>query len=127
MAGSGRPSSKHPGEVVILDFWATYCGPCVKEFPQLQALADRHDGKVHVVGVSEDEDKSKIAPFLTRTGVKFPILWDEDKALGAKYSVDSMPQTFVLDGQGIVRFVHHGYRAGEAEELEAEVKKLLAE
>ena len=125
--GSKQATLKYPGDVVVVDFWATYCGPCVKEFPRLQAMADRFNGKVHVVAVSEDEDADLVPPFLTRTGVKFPVTWDKDKAIGNSYSVDSMPQTFVVDGKGVVRFVHRGYHAGEADELEQQVKALLAE
>jgi len=125
VVGTERVSSQHAGEVVVVDFWSSYCGPCVKEFPQLQALQDRHGGKVHVVGVSEDEDPATIPPFLARTGVRFPITWDRDKLLGGQYSVGSMPQTFVLDRAGVIRFVHQGYHAGEADELEREVTELL--
>lgn len=125
--GLPAASVEHEGDVVIVDFWATHCAPCVKAFPRLQELADRHKGKVHVVGISEDEEEDGIAPFVKRTGVSFPMAWDKDKAIGQLYKVDSMPQTFVIDRAGKVRFVHRGYRAGEADGLEDEVKQLLAE
>jgi thiol-disulfide isomerase/thioredoxin len=125
--GSGQVTNKQPGKVVVLDFWATYCKPCLKEFPRLQSLQDRYSGKVSVVGVSEDEEKDDVPPFVTRTGAKFSIVWDQGKKFGGKYSVDAMPSTFVIDGDGVVRFVHRGYHADEAEEIEKEVKQLLAD
>ena len=125
--GSTLATVHHPGDVVIVDFWATHCPPCVKAFPRLQAIADGGGGRVHVVGVSEDDDAEVIPPFVTRTGVRFPMVWDKSKSVAERYGVASMPQTFVVDGKGVVRFVHYGYRAGEADELEREVQRLLAE
>lgn len=125
--GSPSASFSRDGTVVIVDFWATHCGPCVKAFPKLQALEQRHAGKVRVIGVSEDDELDVIAPFVARTGVKFSMLWDKDKATGERYGVKSMPETFVLDKKGTIRFVHLGYRAGESEAIEEEVSRLLAE
>ena len=125
--GSPPSTFKRDGVVVVVDFWATHCGPCLKAFPKLQALEERHGGKVRVIGVSEDDELDVVAPFVSRTGVKFSMLWDKDKVTGERYSVHSMPETFVLDKKGTVRFVHRGYRAGESEAIEEEVTRLLAE
>jgi cytochrome c biogenesis protein CcmG/thiol:disulfide interchange protein DsbE len=127
VGAAGRATTAQPGKVVILDFWATHCGPCVKAFPRLQAMADAQPDKLSVVAISEDDERELIEPFLKRTSVKFTVGWDETKAVARSYSVDSMPTTFVLDKRGTVRFVHRGYREDEVASIDAEVRGLLAE
>ena len=113
------------GKVLIVDFWATYCEPCKKEFPELQALADKHAGALLIYGLSEDDASDGISAFVRKTGVRFPIAWDQGNAISRRYNLDKMPTGFVLDKKGIVRFVHGGYVEGEAEKIEAEVASLL--
>ena len=127
VGAAGRATTAQPGRVVILDFWATHCGPCVKAVPRLQAMVDAQPDRVSVVAISEDDERDLIEPFLRRTGVRFAVGWDETKALAASYRVDSMPTTFVLDRKGTVRFVHRGYREDEVGSIDAEVRTLLAE
>src|SRR5687768_12684414 len=100
------------GKVLVLDFWATYCKPCEKEFPKLQALADKHAGKMLVYGLSEDETTDGIAAFVKKTGVRFPIGWDEGNAISQRYKLEKMPTSYVVDKKGIIRFVHGGYTEG---------------
>src|SRR5579859_1782060 len=113
------------GKVVIVDFWATYCEPCKKEFPELQALADRHAGALVVYGLSEDDASDGISAFVKKTRVRFPIAWDEGNSISRRYNLDKMPTSFIVDRKGIVRFVHGGYVEGEAERIESEVVALL--
>ena len=114
------------GKVVIVDFWATWCGPCKKSFPKLQDLSTKFKASgLEIVGVSEDEDASGIADFGKTYGAKFPLVWDNGKAVGNKWNPPNMPSTFILDKQGVVRFVHMGYHDGEEVEIEKEVKSLL--
>jgi thiol-disulfide isomerase/thioredoxin len=127
VGGSGAATSEHPGQIVVIDFWATYCPPCIKSLPRLQVLQDRYAGKVHILAVSEDEELEVIPPFLSRTDVRLPVVWDKGKVMGDRYGVDSLPQTFVLDRKGVVRFVHLEYDEGELAALEAELRQLLAE
>jgi len=113
------------GKVLIVDFWATYCQPCAKEFPELQALVDRHGGSLVVYGLSEDDATDGIAAFVKKTGVHFPIGWDQGNTISQRYKLEKMPTSFVVDKKGIVRFVHGGYVEGEAEKIEHEVDELL--
>ena len=111
--------------MLIVDFWATYCTPCAKEFPKLQALADRHAGAVLVYALSEDDTTDGIAAFVRKTGVRFPIGWDQGNSISQRYNLDKMPTSFIVDKKGIVRFVHGGYADGEEDEIGREVEQLL--
>jgi peroxiredoxin len=113
------------GKVLIVDFWATYCTPCAKEFPKLQALVDRRGGAVLVYALSEDDTTDGIAAFVKKTGVRFPVAWDEGNSISRRYNLDKMPTSFVVDRKGVVRFVHGGYAEGEEEQLAREVDELL--
>ena len=114
------------GKVAIVDFWATWCEPCKKSFPKLEALSDKYkDNGFEIVGISEDDDKDGIKSFASELGAEFPLIWDENKSIASKWQPKSMPSTFVVDRKGIVRFVHLGYHDGEEAEIEKEVKSLL--
>jgi thiol-disulfide isomerase/thioredoxin len=113
------------GKVLVVDFWATYCKPCEKEFPKLQALADKHAGALVVYGLSEDDATDGISAFVKKTGVRFPIGWDEKNAISQRYKLDKMPTSFIVDKRGIVRFVHGGYTDGEEEQIAREVEQLM--
>jgi cytochrome c biogenesis protein CcmG, thiol:disulfide interchange protein DsbE len=114
------------GKVTIVDFWATWCEPCKKSFPKLEALnAKYNENGLRIVGISEDDDISGIPAFASELGTRFPLIWDENKSIASKWQPKSMPTTFVVDRKGTVRFVHLGYHAGEEAEIEREVKSLL--
>jgi len=125
--GKGKVSTGAlAGKVVILDFWATWCEPCKKSFPHLQDLNTKYKASgLVIVGMSEDDDKSGIAGFGSSFGADFPLVWDNNKAVGAKWEPGSMPATFIIDRKGLVRFLHRGYHDGEEVDIEKEVKSLL--
>lgn len=114
------------GKVAIVDFWATWCEPCKKSFPKLEALNAKYGANgVQIVGVSEDDDTSGIRDFASNLGAKFPVVWDENKAIASKWQPKTMPSTFILDRSGKVRFVHLGYHDNEEAIIEREIKSLL--
>jgi len=118
------------GNVVVIDFWGTFCEPCKKSFPKLQDLSAKYSGSgLRVVAISEDEveDKDKIPGFAQTYGAKFSIGWDEDKSIARHYKPDTMPTTFIVDRKGIVRYAHVGYHDGEEVSIERELKELLDE
>ena len=126
LSGSGSQSlAAHAGKVVIVDFWATWCEPCKQSFPAYQKLVGQMGGQLVVVGISQDDDAKGIPAFVSETGVKFPVVWDDGKAVAKAYDPPTMPTAFVVDKSGIVRFVHVGYRAGDEATLEEEVRSLL--
>jgi cytochrome c biogenesis protein CcmG/thiol:disulfide interchange protein DsbE len=130
--GHGRSVSlkKLRGKVVVVDFWGTFCEPCKKSFPKLQELNAKYgDSGLEIVAISEDEaeDKDKIPSFVDAYGAKFTIAWDSHKSAAKLYNLPTMPSSFVIDRRGRVRYAHAGYRDGEEDQLERELKKLLKE
>jgi peroxiredoxin len=113
------------GKVVVVDFWATWCAPCKASFPKWQALSKKLGSDVVVIGISEDDEKDGIAAFAKETGATFPLGWDSDKSVASAYKPGTMPTTFLVDRNGLVRFVHSGFRAGDEDAIEQKIKSLL--
>jgi thiol-disulfide isomerase/thioredoxin len=123
-----HPLTADLGQVLVLDAWATWCGPCIRSLPQLQALQKAFAGRgVRTYAVSVDEDRSQIAPFLAAARVQLSVLLDPGgNALEGTLGLRVMPTTWVLDRTGRVRAVHEGFD-GNVDAVRAEVEKLLAE
>jgi len=126
--GKGKVSlASLKGKVVIVDFWATWCGPCKESFPKLQELYTKYNASgAEIVGLSEDDENQGIAEFAQAHGnAKFPVGWDNGKSIAGQYKPPTMPTSFVIDKNGIVRFVHVGYHDNDQAELETEIKQLM--
>lgn len=115
------------GKVTVLDFWATYCEPCLKEMPELEVWWRGVDqSRVQVVGISMDDDSYIVEQKLTELGITFPQLIDDGFVLKGRYLVDSVPAAFVIDREGRVRYFASAdsYRAAD---LTDAAEALLAE
>lgn len=107
--GSPLTLSGLQGTPVVLNFWATWCGPCRAEMPALQQAAQRYAGNVTILGVNEAEDVATITPFVQELGISFPIALDAKQTIGADlYAVSGLPTTFFIDGSGEIRRVWMG-------------------
>jgi thiol-disulfide isomerase/thioredoxin len=87
------------GKVIIVNFWASWCNPCVEEFPSMVKLAEKMNGNVVVVAVSEDDQQADIGPFIKAFGLPkpgFEILWDKDKSAMKLFGVGKLPESFVV-------------------------------
>ncbi|MBL8323914.1 MAG: TlpA family protein disulfide reductase [Rubrivivax sp.] len=116
------------GRVVLVNFWATWCGPCKIEMPHLNRIYEKYKSAGFVLlGVNIDEDPRQAAALATRMGLKFPVLFDTDKAVSRRYALDSMPGTVLIDRDGKVRHVHKGYREGVEATYDAQVRALVKE
>jgi peroxiredoxin len=128
--GKGKVAlSKLRGKVVLVDFWGTFCEPCKKSFPKLQDLHTKYAASgLRIVGISEDEpdEREAIPGFANTYGAKFAVGWDEDKSIARSYKPETMPTSFLIDKNGVVRYAHVGYHDGEEVEVEKEIKELLA-
>ena len=114
------------GQVVVVDFWATWCAPCKRYLPRLAELEIAHDG-VRVLAVNIDDERRNAVEFLKRNRIHLTALFDEKKEVVEEYGVSAMPSAFVIDKRGVVRFVHTGYTDNEVEQIKNEVEDLLQE
>ena len=113
---------------VLLDFWATWCAPCVQSLPELEAWHRRYGPLgLTVVGVSVDGPRNfaKVRPFVASRGLTFPIVLDRDGRLQQSYQVLAAPTTVLIDTSGAIVEVHTGYRPGEGAKLEDSIRALL--
>jgi cytochrome c biogenesis protein CcmG/thiol:disulfide interchange protein DsbE len=116
------------GRVVIVDFWASWCEPCEAEMPVLERLQRTYGGQgLTVIGVSQDREVENARQFLSRTRVSFANVHDQGNQIARRYAPDRMPSSYVIDRNGVVRHVHSGFRASDADALEREVRALLAQ
>ncbi len=117
--------ANYAGRPVVIDFWATWCTPCRESFPAYQRIAERYGSKLTVLGISVDDDFAGISKFVRETGAHFPIAWDDGQIVSKSYQPPTMPTSYVVDGSGVVRFVHSGFYSGEEQQLESELDALL--
>lgn len=116
-------------KIILIDFWATWCQPCLAEMPHLQKLADQYKSKDFVVlGVSMDgpESIADVPGAAKRNQISFPILLDEDSRIASVYNPrKSAPLSVLIDKTGHVVTVREGYNAGDEEHVAEDVKKLI--
>jgi len=129
-AGQTFRLSDHLGkEVVLLDFWATYCEPCKAEFPHLRAMYAAQKAKgLLVVGVAMDgpETSADLPAFVKRFGIDFPVVVDDDSRIASLYNPKkSMPLSVLIDRTGAITVVREGYNPGDEKLVEADVEKAL--
>ncbi len=120
--------SEQKGDILLVNFWASWCGPCRQEMPELEALySEFEDLGVQVVGINVEQDSSEGQKFLKDTPVSFPILWDSASQVSELYQVDAMPTTVLIDRDGNVRYHHRGYQPGYEKLYRKQLKKLIRE
>jgi len=126
--GENLRLSEYRGDVVMINFWATWCGPCRQEMPLLDDLYGRYQRVgFNLLGVNIDDDSRRAMQMVQELGVKFPVLFDESKEVSKLYEVEAMPVTVLIDREGRVRHVHHGYKPGYEEKYLTEIRSLLRE
>lgn len=114
------------GQVVYLDFWASWCGPCRLSLPALDELYRELGPKgFTVLAVNVDAYRDEATDFLASYPVDYPVLRDDDRALPKKFGVKGMPTAFLIDQQGQLVGVHEGFRKGDADKLRRKVMRLL--
>jgi len=127
-SGENLRLSEYRGDVVMVNFWATWCGPCRQEMPLLDQLYSRYQRVgFSLLGVNIDDDSSKAMNMVSELGVSFPVLFDARKDVSRLYKVDAMPVTVLIDREGMVRYVHHGYEPGIEEKYLDQIRSLLRE
>lgn len=126
--GENLRLSEYRGDVVMINFWATWCGPCRQEMPLLDQLYTRYERVgFNLLGVNIDDDSNRAMDMIRELGVNFPVLFDARKEVSKLYDVDAMPVTVLIDREGNVRYVHQGYKPGYEEKYLDQVRSLLRE
>jgi thiol-disulfide isomerase/thioredoxin len=127
----GAPLSlaSQKGNVVMINFWATWCVPCRQEMPHLQALYEKYQGLgFELLAVNVEKDNADGArKWLGETPVTFPVLVDPNNEVTKLYKVQTMPTTVLIGRDGTMRFIHHGYKPGYENDYQTQVRALLRE
>ena len=118
----------HRGEVEMLNFWASWCGPCRQEMPLMDELYSQYkDLGFTILAVNVDENREEAHRFLDKVPVNYPILYDPESSVSELYEVQAMPTTVMIDRDGNARYLHYGYQPGYEDEYEQQIRELVRE
>jgi len=127
-AGKNVTLEQYKGQVVMLNFWASWCGPCRQEMPLLEGIYKKYNKLgFTMLGVNVEPDSNAAVDWLKQTPVSFPILFDKDSKVSKLYDVTGMPSTVIIDRAGKVRMLHHGYKPGDENEYLDSIRTLVRE
>lgn len=114
------------GKLVYLDFWASWCAPCAASLPVLDALQREFGGRdFEVLAVNVDRDPGKAQAFLRKRPVGYPSVSDPEGELPEQFGLETMPTSYLIDREGVIRYVHRGFREGDEEVLREQIRRLL--
>ena len=129
ISGKNIKLSELRGNVVMINFWASWCGPCLQEMPALEQLHQRYkDLGFTLLGVNVEHDIKEAKDYLKKVDISFPILFDVTNQVSNEYEISGMPTTYLVDRDGNLRKLYIGYQPGSSEEVyQQEIKALLKE
>jgi peroxiredoxin len=120
--------AQYKGQVVMINFWATWCGPCRQEMPLLESIYKKYNKMgFTLLGVNVEPDSKAAEGWLKATPVSFPILFDTKSEVSKMYEVAGMPSTVIVDRKGNVRVIHRGYKPGDENAYQDNIRKLVRE
>ena len=118
--------SAYRGKVVYLDFWASWCAPCLVALPELEKLRKEFPAtQFQVLSVNLDRDLDKARRFLRDHDVNYPSGSDPEGSIADSYGLDTMPSSYLIDSKGVIRYVHRGFRASDIDEIRQHIRRLL--
>ena len=121
--------SENSGEVILLNFWATWCGPCRDEMPAFEKLHREYGDKVQILAVDCAESRDEVDQFISDTGYTFPIAYDEDGSISELYPTDGIPYTLVIGRDGNIKAYYLGSEGADAqyEKYKSSIEEALNE
>jgi len=120
--------SAYRGDVVMINFWASWCKPCRQELPLLEQMYQRYKNLgFTLIGVNVDEDQKNADLILKNIPVSFPIAYDQQDKVSNKYGLEGMPNTVFVDRNGNIRHVHTGYTPGDEQGYDEQIRLLIRE
>jgi peroxiredoxin len=126
--GENLKLSEFRGEVVMINFWASWCGPCRQEMPLLDELYNAYKPMgFTILGINVEEDAGQARGLLEEIPVSFPVLFDTRSQVSKLYDVVAMPSSVLIDRDGNVRYLHHGYKPGYEQTYQQQVRALIRE
>ena len=118
--------SKYRGKVVYLDFWASWCAPCLTAIPEVEEMRGEFPSdQFQIIAVNLDQKEKKALRFLSKNPVGYPSASDPKGRLPGQYGVDTMPTSYLIDRKGVIRYVHRGFKRGDGSKLRHEIRALL--
>ncbi len=127
-SGKNLKLSEFRGQVVMINFWASWCAPCRQEMPLLEKIYKKYKRLgFTLLGVNVEQDTSAAKNYLKNVRVSFPILFDNTNKTSKLYKVSAMPTTVIIDRNGNMRFMHKGYKPGYENSYKKQIRKLLRE
>jgi len=128
LAGEQGALSQYKGQVVMVNFWATWCGPCQQEMPLLDQMYKKYKpAGFTLIGVNVDKEAPAVKELLARKPVSFPILLDPANQVSKAYHVDEMPSSVIIDRKGAIRYIHRGYKPGDENDYQDRIRQLIRE
>jgi|GEM_PF-392792 len=116
------------GQVIFINFWASWCGPCREELPELEQLYQRYkDLGFTILAISNDNDMKKARKFFEPLNLSYPILFDNNQNVSGLYRVKAMPSSFLIDRDGFIRYQHMGYKKKFIDIYVTEIRELIKE
>jgi peroxiredoxin len=126
--GSQAALAQYKGQVVMVNFWATWCGPCQQEMPLLDQMYKKYKpAGFTLIGVNVDKEAPPVKELLARKPVSFPVMLDPANQVSKAYHVDEMPSSVIIDRKGRIRYVHRGYRPGDENDYQDRIRQLIRE
>jgi len=126
--GNNVRLAEHRGEVIMLNFWASWCAPCRQEMPHLRALHEQYEPLgFKLLGINVDENTDDAKKAIAKLKISFPVLFDSNNEIAERFKVDAMPTTIIIDRDGNIRHLHRGYKPGYENDYQQQISQLIKE